>query len=85
MEQIPLFKEKAKHQPGLIFSGARPKKGRRITWREIPFHRNPGFYRGRIVSGGEKRIQAIITHTPTGYDLGWHRFVMPTEIVKIKR
>jgi len=29
-------------------------------------------------------MQAIITHTPHGFDLGWHRLIDPAEIICVK-
>lgn len=84
MEQIPLFKEKKSQPKPIIFPAVKPRSGRRTTWRTIPFHRNPGVYRGRITWSNDRLIQAIITHTPLKYDLGWHRLISPAEVIKIK-
>lgn len=84
MEQLTLFKEK-ENIPEPQFSGIVPKRMRRIVWRTIPLCRWSGFYRGRITWASEDLIQAIITHTPVGYDLGWYRLINPVEVVCIKR
>lgn len=56
----------------------------RITWRTLPSHAFKGIYRGRITWWTDKLVQAIITHTPAGYDLGWHRLIDPAEIICVK-
>ena len=84
MEQLALFKEK-ENKSELRFPGVKPARMRRITWRSIPLSRWSGFYRGRVTWARDDLIQAIITHTPYGYDLGWHRLISPAEIVCVKK
>lgn len=73
-----------KEQPRSQFPGAAPRRMSRITWRTLPAHGEDEVYRGRITWCPARLIQAIITHTPRGYDLGWHRLINPAEVIKIK-
>lgn len=74
-----------KDQPRPRFPKIEPKRMTRITWRTLPSRGEDKIYRGRITMYSERFLQAIITHTPYGYDLGWHRLINPAEVIKIKR
>jgi len=81
-EQLSLLPKKDPTQ--LRFPGAKPKRMGRITWRELPFRDDQGVYRGRIAWVSNRLLQAIITHTPRGYDLGWYRYIDPREVICVK-
>ena len=74
-----------KDEPRPWFLEIDPKRMTRITWRTLPRRGEDAIYRGRITMHSKRLLQAIITHTPCGYDLGWHRLINPAEVIKIKR
>jgi len=74
-----------KDQPRSQFPDAAPRRMSRITWRTLPARGEDGVYRGRITWWSGRLVQAIITHTPRGYDLGWYRLISPAEIIRVKR
>ncbi len=61
-----------------------PRPMDRITWRTLPSHGSVQIYRGRITWWTQPLIQAIITHSPLSYDLGWHRLINRAEVICIK-
>ena len=65
--------------------GIEPTRMGRITWRTLPNRGENEVYRGRITWWSVRLVQAIITHTPCGYDLGWYRLISPAEIISVKR
>jgi hypothetical protein len=57
----------------------------RITWHTLPVRDGEEMYRGRVTFSSPDLLQAIITHTSKGYDLGWHRLIRPCEILCVKK